>query len=139
MSEMLSTYRVVFWGDVAAGHSKRDVALKFARQFGLKNSRQLKHLFSGRFLTLKRGLSEAEAQRYRRVIDGLGGVCRVEREVTSFSCANRSQKPQKRLPGPLEKPETMFSMLDLKTVEEAPEPEADERRNPFAARDLTTR
>ena len=75
------TYRVVFWGDVVAGLSRRDVALKFARQFRIRSVKQLQRIFSGRLLTLKRQLSEAQAQRFCQVLSDLGALCRMEREV----------------------------------------------------------
>lgn len=74
------TYRVIFWGDVAAGCTKKEVALAFAKRFNVKSRRQLAQIFSGRIIPLKSGLPISEAHRYISAIQDMGGICRLEGE-----------------------------------------------------------
>ena len=75
-----STYRVVFWGEVMLGRDKDRVAEQFAKWFKVNDSRKLKQLFSGRLLVLKKSLDYSEAKLYRDVLQGIGAMCRIERE-----------------------------------------------------------
>ena len=78
------SYRVVFWGECAAGYDKKDVMLAFAKQFKIKSRRQLAQIFSGRVIPLKSGLSLVQAHRYITAIQDFGGVCRFEDEVRDY-------------------------------------------------------
>lgn len=78
------TYRIVFWGEAAAGHDRRQVARAFAQRFGIKSRQQLLRLFSGRVVTLKQGVSTEEAHRYITAIRELGGICRMESECKNY-------------------------------------------------------
>jgi len=82
MPESHSTYRVVFWGGLMLGQERRQVAKNFARQFKIRQPRQLQQLFSGRLLTLKSAMSYAEAKRYSAAIRKMGATCRVELEYS---------------------------------------------------------
>lgn len=77
------TYRVVFWGEVARGQQRPQVALAFAKKFRIQSRRQLEQLFSGKVITLKRNLPLTEAHRYIAAIQSLGGICRMERETNN--------------------------------------------------------
>lgn len=131
-----ATYRVVFWGQVDPGLSRKEVALKFARQFRVRNVHQLKHLFSGRVLTLKRGLSESRARRFSQVMTGLGVVCRLERE--GETAWQRTELPDAR---PRHTATIRFdlqglSALDFPDAERSLAVHEAAGRNPFSARDL---
>ncbi|MGI1678541.1 MAG: hypothetical protein K6L75_07420 [Cellvibrionaceae bacterium] len=78
------TFRVVFWGQVAPEYTQKDVALAFARKFQIKERKQLLKLFTGKVVTLKRNLSEEEAQKYLSAIQELGGICRLESEFKNY-------------------------------------------------------
>lgn len=78
------SYRVVFWGECAAGYNKKDVMLAFAKQFNIKSRRQLAQIFSGRLIPLKSGLNLTQAHRYITAIQDIGGVCRFEDEYRDF-------------------------------------------------------
>ena len=80
-----STYRVVFWGATKVGEDKTDVALRFAKRFGLRDVKALKRLFSGRVITLKKGLNHLQASQFSDVVHELGAVCRIEREISLAS------------------------------------------------------
>ncbi len=85
MPDSQSTYRVVFWGGLMLGQERLQVAKSFARQFKIRQPRQLQQLFSGRLLTLKSGMPYAEAQRYSAAIRRMGATCRVELEYSPLS------------------------------------------------------
>lgn len=78
------TFRVIFWGDVAAGYTKKEVALAFAERFNIKSRRQLAQIFSGRVIPLKSGLKISEAHRYISAIQDIGGICRLENEYRDY-------------------------------------------------------
>ncbi|MBU3069639.1 hypothetical protein KOI40_07390 [Aestuariicella sp. G3-2] len=138
-----STYRVVFWGDVAEGQSRRDVALKFARKFRINDSKTLRRIFSGRLLTLKRGLSESEAQRYCQAITDLGACSRMEAEAPLAGSDWGSAELQPKRPRHtasihfdtmgLDIQDLIAAQADTKPVEDSGVPGS---RNPFGARDL---
>lgn len=138
-----STYRVVFWGDVAEGRSRRDVALKFARKFRINDSKKLKRIFSGRLMTLKRGLSESEAQRYCQVITDLGACSRMEPEAPLAGSDWGDAELQPKRPRHtasihfdtmgLDVQDFIAAQTDTKPAEDYG---LEGRRNPFGARDL---
>lgn len=137
------TFRVVFWGDVAAGQSRREVALKFARRFRISDSKQLKRIFSGRLLTLKRGLSAADAQRYCKVITELGANCRMEREAHALAGGDwGGGQPEPRRPRHtafISFDTLGFGAQDFSEPEEAPEGDVsiEGSRDPFGVRDVS--
>ena len=79
-----ATYRVVFWGQCARGFHRPDVVRAFAQRFKIANRQQLAQLFSGKVITLKKGLGETEANRYTSAIQMLGGICRKESERKDY-------------------------------------------------------
>ena len=78
------TYRVVFWGQCVPGIHKAQVARAFAKRFKVSSTRQLAALFSGKVVTLKRGLSTEGADRYVTAVEGVGGICRKESEYKNY-------------------------------------------------------
>lgn len=135
--EVPATYRVVFWGETDLLRSRREVALKFARRARIRSVKQLRYLFSGRLLTLKRGLSEAQARLFSEQLMDLGLVCRLEREVAWQPADLPEDRPRHTasihfdLSG-------LMSPLEFRDDDNSPPPdgEADVARNPFGARDL---
>ena len=83
-NQTMESYRVVFWGQCARGYEVGKVASAFAKRFKIQNSRQVSQLFSGKVVTLKRGLTEDQADRYVSAIQLLGGVCRKESEQKNY-------------------------------------------------------
>lgn len=78
------SYRIVFWGQCAPGFEVGKVAVAFSKRFKIKSSRYLSQLFSGKVITLKRGLSEEGASRYISAIESMGGICRKESEQKNY-------------------------------------------------------
>jgi HlyD family secretion protein len=70
-------YRVVFDGLVQVDLSEETVKANLARLYGCDLSR-IEPLFTGKPKTLKRGLSEREADRYVRALNKAGAVARKE-------------------------------------------------------------
>ncbi len=129
MTTKQHTYRVVFWGQVALGNERNDVARKFAKWFNITETRRLKQLFSGRVVSLKKGLTHSQAQRYCDILRGLGAMCRLEEENKVWL------SPAVVAGGAKEK---RVSEARLKLVDEQAETAASEY-NPFAARDIAVR
>ena len=71
-------YKVVFSGNTLPGHTRDDVAARFATAFKLKDKPLLQQLFSGKIVTLKRGLSYEQAQHYSLMLEKLGADCCIE-------------------------------------------------------------
>ncbi len=77
---LANTYRVVFSGNTLDGRSKADVSIRFANAFNLKDKDALERLFSGKTITLKRGLNYEQAQHYSEILQKLGADCCIEYE-----------------------------------------------------------
>ena len=131
MSDSSSSYRVVFWGGLILGQERRQVAKRFARQFKIRNPRQLQQLFSGRLLTLKSNLGYEDACRYSDAIRKMGAICRLELETNPLSAeyGERQRRAVETF-----KP-SVTPDLRLMNAEELVS-DSDSHRNPFAARDL---
>ncbi|MGH1485053.1 MAG: hypothetical protein ACRBCI_02460 [Cellvibrionaceae bacterium] len=80
MSDNDQTYKVVFSGNTIEGNSTSDVAKRFAEAFKLNDQASIQQLFSGKIITLKRGLNYEQAQRYSRILQKLGADCCIECE-----------------------------------------------------------
>lgn len=72
-------FKVVFWGQPADGVARKQLIERFITLFKLRDPRQAQRFFSGRLVVLKSGLSETQAKAFSRAVQGIGGVCRVER------------------------------------------------------------
>jgi hypothetical protein len=84
MKEAKEHYKVVFSGNTLDGASPADVAEKFAEAFKLNDQVSLEQLFSGKIITLKRGLNYEQAKRYSRILQKLGADCCIEQENSSI-------------------------------------------------------
>lgn len=94
MANAQPSYRVVFWGGLMLGQERQQVAKRFARQFKIRQPRQLQQLFSGRLLTLKRSLQYDQAKRYSDAIRAMGAICRVELESNPLTERHHQQQKQ---------------------------------------------
>ena len=128
------TFRVVFWGEVILGQQREIVEQKFAKWFRIRDRGVLARLFCGRLLTLKRGLSQREAQRYCEVIRGIGALCRMEPEYSVL------QDTAAALPREIteeNRQERLSRLPELRLVNEDEGMQAEVvDENPFAARDV---
>ena len=75
-----TSYKVIFSGNTLDGHSPIQVVQQFAKAFKLSDQSTLQKLFSGKVITLKRGLSYEQAQRYSSNLQKLGADCCIEPE-----------------------------------------------------------
>lgn len=91
-----ATYKVIFSGAVLPGQSASDVATRFSQAFKLSNPKTIARLFSGKVITLKSGLDETQAQRYKTVLEKLGADCLIEREQTSSFVAEIDQAYERK-------------------------------------------
>ncbi len=81
MNTFTPTYKVVFSGTTLNGQSPHDVAKRFSEAFKLDDEASLQQLFSGKIITLKRGLTHEQAQRYSKILQKLGADCCIECEA----------------------------------------------------------
>lgn len=79
-----ATFRVVFWGQCASGYLRDNVMQDVAQRFKIGNRRQLEQLFSGQVRTLKKGINEAQADKYVNALRQLGCICRKESEFKDY-------------------------------------------------------
>jgi hypothetical protein len=75
-----STYRVVFSGNALPG-TDRDTAISNFAQLFKKTPEQVAGLFSGKPSVIKKGVSEAEAQKYCRALEKAGLAVSAEAEA----------------------------------------------------------
>lgn len=88
-SEMaVERFNIVFNGQVAAGFAPEQVKQSMASQFHLKDE-QLETLFSGRPVVLKRGLSRAQAIKFRSLLAKVGALGLVREESPGEGAATR--------------------------------------------------
>ncbi|MEO0442554.1 MAG: hypothetical protein AAFZ92_02280 [Pseudomonadota bacterium] len=80
MNENPETYKVVFSGNTVKGSNPSDVAQRFSEAFNLSDEAFLENIFSGKIVTLKRGLEYDQAKRYSRILQKLGADCCIEIE-----------------------------------------------------------
>jgi hypothetical protein len=79
------TYKVIFSGKVIGNQSAQDVSKRFAEAFKLSDQASLEQLFSGKIITLKRGLGYEQAQRYSHLLQKMGADCCIEREYNPLT------------------------------------------------------
>lgn len=75
----MSCYRIVFSGQVAPGAAAEQVRADLARLFRA-DAERIELLFSGRRITIKAGLTAAEAEKYRAALTRAGAQVTVEAE-----------------------------------------------------------
>lgn len=68
-----SVFDVVFRGDIVLGHPIDQVKARMGQMFKLPPD-QIERLFAGGTVVLKRGLSEAEAEKYRQAFEKAGAI-----------------------------------------------------------------
>ncbi len=99
----METFRVVFSGEVLPDQDKSKVAKRFAAAFNLRDTNALRRLFSGKVVTLKKGLNYEHAQRYRTILMDMGAQCCIEKEFNplfqprSASLVERKRNPHESL------------------------------------------
>jgi hypothetical protein len=86
-----SHFKLVFRGKALAGFDADQVRQQLGELLKLK-SRGLEQLFSGRLITLKRGLSREEASKYQQVLEQLGAeiLLQPDKEWGTDSASVRS-------------------------------------------------
>ena len=85
-----ATYSIVFDGSVANGFAREAVMLTAAHRLKFSNA-QRDLLFSGRDVTMKRGLAEAKARHYVNTLRSLGMLARTEPALPDPTPPARSQ------------------------------------------------
>jgi len=89
-------YKVIFFGNTTNNQDRNSVAKRFAAAFNLRNTNTLKQLFSGKAVTLKKGLSYDQAHRYGEIMAEMGADCCIEPESPNFSFNEQEDLEQQR-------------------------------------------
>lgn len=98
----MSTYRVVFWGEIKPGKRKEVVMLDFADRFAVRNGAHLRALFSGKMNVIRKGLDATYAKRLVQAIESVGAVSRAELETPQNAPRiGQNDNEQSFLPGDL--------------------------------------
>ena len=79
-----ATYRIVFWGQCINGRRLTDVQCAFAKRFKIFDADQLEQIFSGKIVTLKKGLHEQQADKFINALLELGAIARKESEFRNY-------------------------------------------------------
>ena len=103
----METFRVVFSGEVLPDQDRNKVAKRFAAAFNLRDSNALRRLFSGKVVTLKKGLSHEHAQRYRTILMDMGAQCCIEKEFNPLFQPLGQEFTERKSPRP-----SLFSKVD---------------------------
>jgi len=90
----MSTYKLVFRGDIAPGHELMDVRQKLQQLFSLDDE-GINKLFCGRPVTIKRQLDQASAEKWCAALLKAGAIVKMspEDESISASAENGSISP----------------------------------------------
>ncbi len=123
----MDTYKVVFWGKVMPNQTVSQVAKRFAAAFNLRDQASLKQLFSGKVITLKKGLSYDHAKRYCTILSEMGAECCLEKEFNPLYSPSEDPLTRKRhLKRPSLLPNTDLSQVGI-TPKESDEPKKSEK------------
>ncbi len=79
---MPNHFKLLFRGKALEGHAADTVRHKLGQALKL-NDNGLEQLFSGRLITLKRGLGQAEATRYQGLLEQLGAEILLQPDADS--------------------------------------------------------
>jgi membrane associated rhomboid family serine protease len=85
-------YKLVFYGQLGYGFELEEVKTNLQKLCRFDRPR-VEQLFSGRAMTLKSGLTEAEAKRYKAALDRTGAIVHIEPMPTHVQVAPQS-KPE---------------------------------------------
>lgn len=91
-------YGVVFSGKIHESSSIEQVRENFARLFRQSDPARLQRLFSGEEVTLKKGLSAEDAEKYRQALLKTGAICEVRKLGPAPATATPLQTPPKPQP-----------------------------------------
>jgi|GEM_PF-5419087 len=75
------TYRILFNGQILPGHDAGEVRRKLAELFRIDSPEKIEALFSGKPVSLRKGLSASELPRYLSRLEEIGLIVRSEQEV----------------------------------------------------------
>ncbi|WKD48846.1 hypothetical protein [Microbulbifer spongiae] len=76
-----ATYSLIFRGDLIEGFAANEVKTRLARLFK-SQAQSVEHLFSGRPLILKKGLSRAHAEQFQVTLGKLGAQVTIRNECS---------------------------------------------------------
>jgi len=80
----MSRFNLIFSGEIAPDFELSDVQLNFKNYFHLSEM-QVKYIFSGKDIILKKNLNEAQVLQYAIGIDEIGGVTYYEPVSEAFN------------------------------------------------------
>ena len=97
-------YNLVFSGEISHGFDSAQVKKNFKNRFHLTDI-QIRHIFSGRNIILKKNLSQEKTLKYASIIDEIGGISYFEPNTETYlplgvkddrRLDNRRKRPDRR-------------------------------------------
>jgi len=73
----MSKYNIIFSGEISDDFQLKQVQIRFKKYFHL-NETQIKYIFYGNDVILKKNITQQQALALAMKIDELGGVCYIE-------------------------------------------------------------
>ena len=102
---MPNHFKLLFRGKALEGHAAETVRHKLGQALKLDDN-GLEQLFSGRLITLKRGLGQAEATRYQGLLEQLGAEILLQPDADSTAPSiDGGESGQHRAAAPVTKPD----------------------------------
>ncbi|WNO11308.1 hypothetical protein [Teredinibacter sp. KSP-S5-2] len=89
---MNDSFKVIFSGEVAEGYLRKDVQVNLQKAMRA-SPEQIKRLFSGKSIQIKKNLSKQAAESFVRKLADLGVVAKIAVEVTSTSSSKTGSAP----------------------------------------------
>jgi len=88
-------YAVAFCGQLGEGRKLEAVKQGVAKLFKVDVGK-IEHLFSGKWVVIKKGLEKGTAHKYQQALVGVGAICRVveEGEVASLRQDRATENPK---------------------------------------------
>ncbi|WP_341678660.1 DUF805 domain-containing protein [Niveibacterium sp. SC-1] len=87
------TYRILFNGQILPGHDAGEVRRKLAELFRIDSPEKIDALFSGKPVSLRKGLAASELPRYLSRLEQIGLVVRSEQELAAGAAAPLGLQP----------------------------------------------
>lgn len=90
---MSDTCKVIFSGDLQQGFTPDKVIESFSEKFSISRGRAEKLINSGKDVVLKGGLDQERAEKYKKVLEKIGLVVRIEGKAPEISASGLVLEP----------------------------------------------
>jgi uncharacterized membrane protein len=91
--KMSDTCKVIFSGELQQGFEPEKIIDAFCERFSVSRAKAEKLIKSGKDVVLKGGLNQERAEKYKKVLEKLGMVVRIEGKVAEVSSSGLALEP----------------------------------------------